>query len=245
MHLAERAHRRTFPARRAMSSTQPPASLCRYGALRFLVAILGALGSPGRAFAQVRWSFELFAGSAHSFPTHLTVRQTGEPELSLTARYATRPWSQAPYYAYRIGRWGRRGAWEIGLIHHKLYLTNAPAEIERFEVSHGYNLLCVGRALPWRGFILRVGAGAVIAFPETTIRGRLNEGTGGLLGSGYHLAGPTAALGVGRRLTVSRRLFLSLEADLTASRAKIPVQGGEAVTPNLAAHGLAGLGLRL
>lgn len=44
--------------------------------------------------------------------------------------------------------------------------------------------------------------------------------------------------------TLSNRLFLSVEAQLIAARARFPVAGGHATAPNVALHVLAGLGYR-
>jgi hypothetical protein len=42
--------------------------------------------------------------------------------------------------------------WAIEYLHHKLYLSNPPAEVQSFAISHGYNLFAVNR-----GFRLRSG----------------------------------------------------------------------------------------
>jgi hypothetical protein len=97
-----------------------------------MIAPLVAVGTgiplitPEPARAQQRWTFEVSGGSAFHVPTPLKIHQRGEPDIELSARYDTRPWSDAPYYALRVGRWiGARG-WELELIHHKLYLRNEP-----------------------------------------------------------------------------------------------------------------------
>lgn len=191
--------------------------------------------------AQTRWSLELFGGTAYSLPTRLTIRQAGEPRIALTARYATRPWSGALYYAYRVGRWSGDGAWELELVHHKVYLENAPADVQHFEITHGYNLVLANRAFRRKQLILRLGAGVVIAHPETTIRGRTHPQRGGLFG-GYHLTGPAAQLALGARIPIVRGLFASAEGKFTAARARVPVEGGHATAPNVALHALVGLG---
>jgi hypothetical protein len=211
------------------------------GILSTAVALLMPLSA---ACAQESgWSFELFGGSAYSAPTPLTIRQAGERELRLTARYATKPWTGSPYYAYRLGRWSHGRAWEVELVHHKVYLENPPAEVQHFEVTHGYNLLSLNRAVRRGGLILRVGVGAVIAWPHATVRGRTLPARGrGLFGRGYYLSGPTAQLAAGKRFTLWRKLFLAVEGKLTGSYARIPVSDGRASVPNVAAHGLIGVG---
>lgn len=203
------------------------------------VVCLGAT----RANAQsARWSAELFAGSAFNVPTPLTIRQPNERELRFIARYATRPWSGSPYYAYRVGRWVAERAWEFELVHHKLYLTTRLSEVERFEISHGYNLLFVNRAGTFGRGVLRAGAGIVIAHPENTVRGRALDSKRGGLGGGYYAAGAVAQLAAERRWMITRRLFIATEAKITGAYARVPVADGRAIVPNLALHALAGVG---
>ena len=192
-----------------------------------------------------RWTVELYGGSAYSVPTPLRIRQAGTADVTLTARYATRPFRDSPYYMYRVGRWSastRRG-WEVELLHHKLYLRNTPPEVERFELTHGFNMLFVNRARRGRAAISRLGLGVVVAHPEATVRGRVLTGNRGLLRDGYYLAGPAAQVAVARRIALGRTsLFAAVEAKGTAAYARVPVADGHASVPSLAAHLLVGLG---
>jgi hypothetical protein len=79
--------------------------------------------------------------------------------LLQNAKYHTEPFNESPYYAWRLAKWSKNRAWEFELVHHKLYLSNPPAEVQHFEVSHGYNLITINRAWLLRGFIWRFGAG--------------------------------------------------------------------------------------
>lgn len=204
--------------------------------------------AAGTAAAQrelERWSVEVFAGTAWSVPTPLVVRQQGEPDLRLRARWETRPWRDAPYYAYRVGRRDRRGAWEAELLHHKLYLANPPAEVQRLEVTHGYNLVTANRVVrPVREdrFLYRLGVGLVVAHPEGRVRGRELRPVRSLLGGGYHVAGGTLHLSAGRRLPLGGGAFVAPEAKLTASWARAPAGDAWLTVPNVAVHALAGLG---
>ncbi len=57
------------------------------------------------------------------------------------------------------------------------------------ETSWGAQLL-----LP--GTTSRIGLGAVLAHPESMVRGRTLPESGGLFGLGYHIAGPVLSAGV-------------------------------------------------
>jgi hypothetical protein len=187
------------------------------------------------------WNIQLFTGSSYSFPSPLKIEQDGEEDINLTAEYETRAWStQAPYYALRIGKWTDNHAWEFESLHQKLYLTNKPDEVQKFAISHGYNINMLNYALSKYGFIYRVGGGFVMTHPETTVRGKSWEDDGGL--NGFYISGAGGQLAIEKRYIVTEKLSLSLELKMTAAYAEIPIADGTATVPNYAAHGLIGIG---
>jgi hypothetical protein len=225
---------------------------CAVGALVVL-----ALAS-GRTAAQQHTReahFELLFGTAWSLPTPLTVRLPDAPPLRRRAQYSTRPLSDAPYYAYRAGG-GSTSAREVPagheaeLLHHKLYLDDPAPPIEHFEVTHGYNLITANAVRPADRLSIRFGIGVVIAHAEGRIAGqRVGGSRHTLLGGGYHVAGITAQVAAGRRypFTQGRVATYALpEAKITASIARVTLgdAGGSVLVPNVAAHLLAGLGVR-
>lgn len=193
--------------------------------------------------AAQEWVFQAAVGAVENLETALEIRQSGFETLELDAEYESRPFESPLYYSLRAGRWSDRRGWELELIHQKLFLQNRPPEVQRFGISHGYNLVTVNRAWEIGRVVARAGAGAVVAHPENTVRGRGLEPSGGL-GGGYHLTGPALQLGVEGRLQLGARWFLGLEGKVTAARAEVPVAGGEAEVPNTALHALIGLGWR-
>lgn len=194
---------------------------------------------------------EFLVGTAWSLPTPLVVRLPGAAPVRIRARYATRPLADAPYYAYRAGGGPApaRGV-EGELVHHKLYLRHASPPVEHFEVTHGYNLLTANALRPAGRLTVRLGVGLVIAHPEGRVAGqRVGGSRRTLLGGGYHLAGVTTQLAVGRAYPLGRgrtALYAVPEAKLTASLARVPLgdAGGTILVPNVALHALAGLGVR-
>jgi len=189
------------------------------------------------------WTVTAGAGAARSLPTRLSIAQHGFPELRFSARYDNRPFESPPHWFLRIGR--RSGAaWEFQHLHHKLYLRNRPPEVERFDVTHGYNVFTLGRAWTRNGFRLRAGAGVVIAHPESTVRGRRFGPRQGIFGLDQYLAGPALVLGASREWPLGRRAFVSPELQLSAASARVPISDGRASAPNLAAHFLIGVGWR-
>jgi hypothetical protein len=188
-------------------------------------------------------SLEFFLGTAANLETTLEVRQDDEPPIELRARYDTRALESPFYYAVRFGLRRGAGAWELQLVHHKLYLPGPPDPIQRFEITHGYNVLTLNRSFEVRTATIRIGAGVIIAHPESTVRGRRSD-VEGILGSGYVLTGPALVLGAGKALKVSSRFFVAAEAQLIAARARVPVASGTADAPNVALHVLLGMGYR-
>jgi hypothetical protein len=205
------------------------------GPLATALAAAAVLPAPA---AEAEWRIEAFTGTAHNFTTPLTVHQDGQPDFRMDARYETRPFTGSPYDSARVGWWRGSSGWELQLLHHKLYLANTSAEVSALEISHGYNMLTLSRALAWRGLTLRGGAGMVVTFPETTVRGRKRPTLG------YDLSGFTAAAGVGGRWPQATRLALTGEVRLTLSWVTVPVFEGHADVPNRALHFLIGLGYR-
>jgi len=196
------------------------------------------LASP----AAAEWRFEAHAGSALSAPSPLTLRQAGQPELHLDAHWETRPWRDAPYYAYRLAWWRGRSGWELQQLHHKVYLSDPTPLVQQFEVTHGYNMVSLARAWRRRVWTARVGAGVVIAHPHSSVRGLTFSQQGGLFG-GYFLTGPAVHAGIGARL--GDVVTLLPEIRLTAARARVPIASGDAGVPNFALHLQLGVGLRL
>jgi hypothetical protein len=190
---------------------------------------------------------ELFAGTAWSLPLPLRVEVPGG-SATFVARWSTRPFADAPYYAYRlsVGRADGHAA-QAEMLHHKLYLENPRPPVERFEVTHGYNLPTANVAAPAGGWQVRAGAGIVIAHPEGRVAGRVIGGIRTLLGGGYQIAGLTTQLAAGRRYALGRgrvAVTAAPEAKLTASWARVRIPDGSVVVPNAALHVLGGLGVR-
>jgi hypothetical protein len=208
-----------------------------------IVAVSAAGPAPSHAIELS--SFEIFLGGAANLDTTLKVEQEGYPNLDLTASYDTRPFDTPLYWAIRFGFNRRdRGAWELQLVHHKIYLSNPPEEIQNFEITHGFNVLTVNRSFENLPITLRVGVGLVLAHPDTIVRGQHRSEEGGLFDTGYHLTGPALLAGVGKDLRISSRFFVAIEAQLTASSAEVPIADGDAQAPNVALHGLLGVGYR-
>lgn len=195
-------------------------------------------------FALGYWSLEVASGVPYNFPMPLTIMQSGEPTIDMTAHYESRPFESPFYYMIRVGKWEGDTAWEIETIHHKIYLQNTTDEVSSFSISDGYNLFTVNRAwLTKQNFIWRLGAGLVLAHPESVVRGQAFDETGGTLNDwGFYIAGPTVMGSIGKRFYVTRSFFVELEGKVTVSYATVPVANGDANAPDIALHGNIGIG---
>jgi hypothetical protein len=207
-----------------------------------LLLLCGLIGWPARARAQVE--IQAFLGSSVSLPTPLSITQRGEPDLHVTAHWATHPWLDTWYYAGRVGLWSGDRGWLLDFTHHKVYLTNGPAEIQKFRITNGMNMFTISRGFR-RGLLsYAVGAGPVITFPINEVRGRKLAGKRGFLG-GYFLSGGHVMASVTRMLPVAEHVFLSLDGRVSASYVRVPVAAGHAGVPNVALHFHVGGGFSL
>jgi hypothetical protein len=192
-------------------------------------------------FVQAQVELQAFLGSAVSAPSPLTITQANQPDLHLTAHWATRPWSDTWYYAGRIGLWRGDRGWLLDFTHHKIYLTNGPAEVQKFRITNGMNLITVSRGFRRGPLSFAFGVGPVVASPLTRVRGATLESGRGFWG-GYFLSGGNLMASATRNLPILAGLFLSLDARASASYVRIPVAHGHAAVPNFALHAHAGLG---
>ena len=199
-----------------------------------LAALLVALPIHGAAAQE--WSVHAGVGGAYNLSLPLTIEQTGAPDLSLTGHYDTRAFDTPLYYVLRVERAYGNGALALELIHHKLFLTNPPDEVQDFSISHGFNVVTLQRAWSRAGVVsLRAGAGVVVAHPETTVRGQKQPG-GGWLDRGYYVSGPAAQVAFGISRPLRGRWRVGGEGKLVGARAWVPIADGTARLWHASAH---------
>jgi hypothetical protein len=185
-------------------------------------------------------------GSAVNLPSPLTVRQRGFPDIHVgSARYDTRPFGPSfPYYAWRVTWWRANQGWEVEHIHHRVFLTNPPPEIQFFAIHFGYNYLLAGRVWKRDRFVYRVAAGPIVTNPESTVRGRRFRTEPGLFDNGNYFSGVGTRAAVARTIPLANHLFLVGEGAFSAGFAwHVKIADGSANVPNFALHGHVGLGV--
>ena len=149
--------------------------------------------------AETSWTIESLAGSAFCFKTPLTVRQSGHDDINVIAEYRTDSFKLPVYYSIRLSRWTGAQAWELELVHAKIRLHNNPPEIQKFEISHGYNLIVLNLARKIGKVIYGLGAGIVLTHPENVVRVKRLAENRGIMNDGYYVSGPVVQLNIERR----------------------------------------------
>lgn len=195
------------------------------------------------AVARAQLAGEAFLGTAFSAPSSLVIRQVGEPVIAFNAHWATRPTDPSIYYAVRASYWWGRWGATIGYIHHKVYLTNNPPEVQDFRVTFGYNLVGVGAGYRLGDWNLMGSMGPVVSNPASEVRGLKFAHQGGIFGTGNYVSGFNVTLGVNRRLRVLKWGFFTAEVRLSAAWSGVTVANGSAEVPNYALHLLLGVGI--
>lgn len=96
---------------------------------------------------ETTWSVEVMIGGRSTL-TGERASNMGRAVGSCWTESTKRVGSKVPlHYALRVARWRENRAWELQILHHKLYLRNRPPAVETLSVSHGFNSLTLNRAL--------------------------------------------------------------------------------------------------
>lgn len=207
---------------------------------RIWILISFLIAAQAGAGEKAAWSVEIMLGDAYNFDSRTRIEHGQHERFSLQGEYDTRGFQSPLHYAWRVARWQEDRAWELQLLHHKLYLRNRPPGINALSVSHGFNIVTLNRAIEADGWRFRFGAGPVIAHPEAQIAATSYDGP-------YELAGAAAVAGVGRRIAVGSRLYLLGELTATFGYIEAHPDGAPELrfsVRNPALHAQLGLGYR-
>jgi hypothetical protein len=189
---------------------------------------------------EAEWSAELLIGEAVNLTSRTHIHNAQTSPSAFGGDYETRGLEGPVHYAWRLTRWTQDRGWELQLLHHKLYLRNRPPGVEALSISHGFNIVTLGRAYarnPWR---FRLGLGPVIAHPEARIGGVA-------YGGDYELAGAAAVGSVGAAFDLTPRWSISGEIAATFGFAYVHPRGEPDLSfsvRNPALHAQFGIGYR-
>ncbi|NQU84788.1 MAG: hypothetical protein HQ541_03425 [Mariniphaga sp.] len=204
--------------------------------MRIVYVLLIFLTFPFWSTGQNNWYANFSPGVDFVPPMPLIINQSGYEKISFWANYESVPLKAPVYYSYRIGFINEAKGWEAEMNHLKVYLKNKPEEIQRFSISHGYNLLFVNRVIHQKKYGSKVGFGIVLAHPENTIRNFSLDENEGILNWGYYVAGPAIQYGIFKEIALNRTFFIIIESKVSLAYANIPVKNGRAHVPVLAFH---------
>ncbi|MDZ7332129.1 MAG: hypothetical protein ONB13_00875 [candidate division KSB1 bacterium] len=191
--------------------------------------------------AQHSWQLAIALGDAYCVPAPLCLRQKGFSDIKVTARFATHSFQPPIYYAMKASRYAGADGWEFEFIHLKIDLKNKNEDIQRFEVSHGFNLFTLLRSWKRRNFDWQIGGGLVLAHPENTVRNLKISETNGLFHSGYYIAGPNIQLALARTLIRRRDFSIFISGKFTGAHCWIPIAAGQSQLLLFNFHGLFGI----
>lgn len=231
---------------------------------------LALLASACGATAMAETSIAVYTGTSRTSDSDLHVVQPGLG-TDLVARdvgWSAKPFKPAPYYGLKVtwfptadSRWGA----SLDFTHYKVYAQTARAVgvqgtwmggavagaapldryVQRFELSHGVNLLSAnvvyrfrppalgsGRLTPY------VGAGPAVYLPhtESTVGGVANEAS-------YHAAGAGVHLLAGARYRLTDRWAVFVETKFDRGRVKVDVASGTARTTLQTMHLVGGIAM--
>jgi hypothetical protein len=193
--------------------------------------------------AQKKWSFELMGGVVYNVPLPLVIEQEGYPDIRVgKALFSTEPFVSPHYWDWRFTRVAGVHQIQFEAIHHKLYLLNKPPEVERFGISHGFNILFFNYGRAIKKFDVKAGLGPALIHPESTIRGKVYEEGPGFDIKGYRLKGFAMQVALARRFYITGSFFINSEVKIIAGFAKAPVADGTARVKNLSVQAVLGPG---
>jgi lipid A oxidase len=215
-------------------------------------------------------SIGVYSGASRTSDSDLHIVQPGLG-TDLVARdvpWSARPLKPAPYYGLKVSwfptaesRWGA----SLDFTHYKVYARTAHAVgvqgtwmggavagtapvdryVQRFELSHGVNMLSANVLYRWNSLGLfsgrltpYVGAGLAGYLPhsESTVGAVPHE-------AGYHPAGLGVHLQAGARYRLTERFAVFVETKFDHGRAKVDVASGTARTRLQTVHLVGGIAM--
>ena len=210
----------------------------------FTIFLFFLILSATSLHAQSFWSFEAHGGKVFNLPLPLIIRQDGFREIQLKARYRSESFILPVYWDLRLSRWKNDKAFELEVIHHKLYLDNTTSEVQKFNISHGFNMIMVNHGIQENKFRYRLGGGFVLAHPESKVRGKSFGDSTDDFDIGYFISGPVLNLAFGRSVDLTQHFYLDVEAKITAAYSRIKIAEGNSDVYNIAFHLVVGSGFK-
>ena len=193
-------------------------------------------------------SIDISIGDAFSLSQDLKVKRDGLDDIDFNASFKTNGLQSPQYYSIRFRKDVVGKTLECEFIHHKLYVhDNLPDEIEKFEITDGFNLLLVNlHKMINQSLGYRIGIGTVVTHPDIIIDGETDYVEGGGLipkfwTDGYHWGGLSSQLSIFLNKKLNNKLHYNIEGKAVVANASIPVRNGGFDLPNISFHILLGI----
>ncbi len=198
------------------------------------------------ANSQRFWTFELHGGWAGNFPLPLKIQQKGYDDIYIKkAKFYSESLKSPYYWDWRVSKHLDKHSFEFEAIHHKLFLKTSHPDIQRFGISHGFNILTINYSRKYKYFIFRNGIGKVLVHPENTIRNKVYPEGPGFDINGYRLRGIVYNTSIAKQINIIKnRFYLNTELKATFARVKSPIIDGHAIVNNIAFQAIAGFGVK-
>ena len=205
-------------------------------------------GSLILIFSVVDGAVDISIGNAFNLDQDLSIHRQGKEDINFNASFRTAGLKSPQYYSIRFSKEILSKNFEFEIIHHKLYLDgSSPSEIQKFEVTDGYNLILVNFTNNiYNNLNYRIGLGTIVSHPDIIIEDKTNYVQGGGLipkfwADGYNWDGISSQLSIFLNNRLNEKINYNLEGKLVMANTNIPVVDGNFDLPNLSFHLLLGI----
>lgn len=188
--------------------------------------------------------FDISFGTAIHTHTEVSYIDDSGNTQTFSGHFDTRPLKSPPYYGLRLGYLfiNKKDSVEIEFIHNKLYGKNLPDNVQKFEITDGYNHIFLNYVRDFIFLKTKIGLGTIWAHPDIKIN-NVTSYTPGL--KGYQFDGFTFQMALQKNWYHWQIISLFTEVKYTISQSKFDLTNGEIDIPNQSVHFNMGLSFSL
>ena len=188
--------------------------------------------------------FDTSFGTAIHTHTDVSYIDDSGNTQTFSGHFDTRPLKFPIYYGLRLGYLfvNKKNSVELEFIHSKLYGKNLPDNIQKFEITDGYNHIFLNYVHDFDFLKTKVGLGTIVIHPDLTINNVRTYTPGS---KGYQFNGLTFQVALHKSWYHWKIISLFTEAKYTISKSKFKITNGEIDLPNQSLHLNMGLSFNL
>jgi hypothetical protein len=184
--------------------------------------------------------FELYGGFVFSGNEDIYIMQASNNDIFMeNVAIQTKEFTPPPYYGMR---YTFDNGIEIEHNHMKIYIdTSAYSDVQKFEITDGYNFFWINKIISEELFTTRLGFGPVITHPDITVYNETNyeEGWGAIPAiwqSNYRYSGWAGQVAVQKTFDIANNFYFSIEGKFVVATATVVINDGYAIVPNRSIH---------